>query len=278
MSIRARLLFSFLFLSLMILTLFVVRQYYSIKEAELVREIVLDHKISSQLAGLSSAAQKIRRFEKEFFIYVSNPVKRNKYAGDFDQAYEEIEYFFAQLINIYSNYNYSTSSIALGEWTAAGKYYADGFKTLVKKVEHGEINNVIDANSAIQDYKNRFGVVLAGTDEAIKQQYQLVTEKAEQIKQYQSTSSTIFIIISTLGFSIALFMSFLVPASIVKPLKQLTDIANGISKGQVKESVEVKGSIEIEDLSRSIKRLQLTTLGLLKRLQTVKKTQLQATE
>ena len=278
MSIRAKLFFSFLFISLMILALFVVRQYYSIKEAELIREIVLDHKISSQLSGLSSAAQKIRRFEKEFFIYVNNPEKRNKYAGEFYEANEEINQFLKQLISIYSQYNYDTSSIALAEWAEAGKYYAVGFEALVAKVQTGEISNVIDANSAIQDYKNRFRVVLDGTDKAIKQQYQLATEKADLITQYQSTSSAIFIVISTLSFLIALLMSFLVPASIVKPLKQLTDIANGISKGQVRESIDVKGSIEIENLSKSIRRLQLATLGLLKRLQTAKQTRRQATE
>lgn len=278
MSIRAKLFFSFLFISLMILVLFVVRQYYSIKEAELVREIILDHKISSQLAGLSSASQKIRRFEKEFFIYVNNPEKRKKYAVEFNEANEEIRQFLEQLISIYPTYQYDTSSIALAEWAAARKYYADGFNALVERVQNGEISNVIDANSAIQDYKNRFRVVLAGTDKAIRQQYQLATGKADLIKQYQSTSSTIFIVISTLSFLIAVFMSFFVPASIVKPLKQLTDIANGISKGQVEVTTDVKGSIEIENLSKSIRRLQMATLGLLKRLQTVKRTDLKATE
>lgn len=274
MSIRAKLFFSFLFIALMILVLFVVRQHYSIKEAELVHEIILDHKISSQLAGLSSASQKIRRFEKEFFIYVNNPEKRNKYAGQFNETNEEINQFLEQLISIYTTYKYDTSSIALAEWAAALKYYADGFNTLVERVQNGEIINVIDANSAIQDYKNRFRLVLAGTDKAIKQQYLLATEKADLIKQYQSNSSTIFIVISTLSFLIAIFMSFFVPASIVKPLKQLTDIANRISKGQVKAMTDVKGSVEIENLSKSIQRLQLATLGLLKRLQTVKRTDL----
>ena len=272
MSIRAKLFSSFLFISLMILVLFVVRQYYSIKEAELVREIVLDHRISSQLAGLSSASQKIRRFEKEFFIYINNPEQRDKYAVEFNETNEEIKQFFEQLISIYPTYKYDTSSIALAEWAEARKYYADGFNALVERVKNGEISEVIDANNAIQDYKNRFRVVLAGTDNAIKQQYLLASEKADLIKQYQIDSSTIFIAISTLSFLIALCMSFLVPASIIKPLKQLTDIANGISKGQVKAATDVKGSIEIENLSKSIRRLQLATLGLLKRLQTAKRT------
>lgn len=267
MSIRAKLFFSFLFISLMILALFVVRQYYSVKEAGLVREIVLDHRISAQLAGLSSAAQKIRRYEKEFFIYVSNPEKRNNYASEFNDANLEINQFLEELISVYATYHYNTSTIALADWAQATKYYTDGFRVLVDKVNAGQINNVVEANNAIQEYKNRFRVVLSGTEKAINQQYQLAAEKAVQIEQYQATASKMFIAISISSFLIALFMTFFIPASIVKPLRQLTDIAEGISKGHVRQSTNVKGSIEIENLSRSINRLQTATLGLLKRIQ-----------
>lgn len=270
MSIRSKLLFSFLFMTLLIVILFATRHFFSIKEDSLIREIVLEHEISTHLSGLSTAAQKIRRYEKEYFIYVQNPEKRNKYASEFSEALEEINNHITELKTVYTRSNKNTALTILSEWKNATDYYANGFDTLNKQVQNNEIKGVLEANNAIQNYKNRFRVVLSGTTESIQNQYELATFKAERIKRYQDTSSLIFAVIAAISVLVALVMSFLVPAGIVKPLKQLTDIANGISKGKVNDSVEVKGSIEIEDLAKSIRRLQSATLGLLKRLQTAK--------
>ena len=270
MSIRSKLLFSFLSITLLILILFAVRQFFSVKEADLVKEIVLDHEISAQLSGLSSAAQKIRRYEKEYFIYVQTPKKRNKYAGEFADASSEISQYISRLKSIYSQTGKRNALAKLLEWERATNFYTTGFSKLNRQVQDGKIKGVIEANQAIQEYKNAFRVVLSGTAAEIKNQYQLATLKAQRIQQYQDTSSLVFIVIGILSLAVALIMSYQVPAGIVKPLKRLTDIANGISKGKVNESVDVRGSIEIEDLAKSINRLQAATVGLLKRVQAAK--------
>lgn len=271
MSIRSKLLFSFLLVASMIVAMFAVRQYFSIKEGELIREIVLEHEISTQLSGLSTSAQKIRRYEKEYFIYVGDPEKRQKYAGEFSEARAEINQYVSRLKTIYTSSNKKDALKALSQWEDAIRYYSDGFEVLNQRVISGEINGVLEANKAIQEYKNRFRIVLSGSTESIHENYRIATEKAERIKQYQDASSFIFGAISALSVLVALLMSFMVPASIVKPLKQLTSIAEGISKGKMGNVDEVKGSVEIENLAKSIKRLQIATLGLLKRLQAGRK-------
>ena len=77
----------------------------------------------------------------------------------------------------------------------------------------------------------------------------------------------IFIVVATTSVIVALIMAFQVPASIARPLKQLTDIANRISKGEVDQHIKISGSHEIVTLAKSIERLQVATLGLLRRLQ-----------
>ncbi len=270
MSIRFKLLLSFLFITFLIVTLFVIRQYFSIKENNLLHEIVLEHEISTLLSGLSTAAQKIRRYEKEYFIYVQNPTQRKKYIGEFLEAQEEINQFFLALKTIYTRSNKKSALTTLSEWEVATKHYMSGFATLNERVKNGKIVGVIEANNAIQEYKDKFRVVLLGTTDSIQKQYELATGKAERIKQYQNTSSLIFGLISMISVIVALIISFLIPASIVKPLTQLTNMANGISKGTTSDLGEIKGSAEIEELAKSIIRLQSSTLGLLKRLQTVK--------
>ena len=267
MSIRAKLFVSFLTISALIMTLFVVRQYFSVKEAELVRELVVDHEISAQLSGLSTAAQKIRRYEKEYFIYVQNPKKRAKYAGEFADAKVEIETHIRRLQGIYSTNRRDSELSKLQVWQDATRFYAGGFELITRAVESGKITGVLEANAAIQKYKNEFRVVLSGAEESIRNQYQLATAKSGRISDYQYTAALVFMVIAVFSLGLSLFMSFQVPASVVKPLKKMTMVANAISKGQLNDSVDIKGSAEIEDLASSIQRLQTATLGLLKRLQ-----------
>jgi nitrogen fixation/metabolism regulation signal transduction histidine kinase len=271
MSIRAKLFISFMTISVLILTLFVVRQYFSVKEAELVRELVVDHEISVQLSGLSAAAQKIRRYEKEFFIYVQNPKKRAKYAGEFADANAEIESYIKRLQGIYSANRRDGELAKLQTWQKATRFYAGGFGQITDAVENGTITGVLEANAAIQKYKNDFRVVLSGTEQSIRNQYQLATAKSDRIGDYQYTAALVFMVIAVLSLSLSVFMSIQVPASVIKPLKKMTMVANAISKGQLNDSVDIKGSAEIEDLASSIKRLQTATLGLLKRLQHARK-------
>ena len=271
MSIRARLFVSFLTISAMILTLFVVRQYFSLKEAELVRELVVDHEISVQLAGLSAAAQKIRRYEKEYFIYVQNPGKRANYAGEFADANDEIEGYLKLLQGIYSAHGRLGELAKLQAWQDATRIYAGGFERIADAVEGGQITGVLEANAAIQEYKNEFRVVLSGTEESIRTQYDLAAAKSDRISAYQYTATLVFTIVAILSLALSLFMSIQVPASIVKPLKKMTLVANAISKGQLNDAVDIRGSAEIEDLAGSIKRLQTATLGLLKRLQNTRR-------
>ena len=267
MSIRAKLFIAFMVITALIMTLFVVRQYFSYKEAGLVRELVVDHEISVQLSGLSAAAQKIRRYEKEFFIYVQNPTKRAKYAGEFADAGVEIESYIKRLRDIFTVNRRDGELAKLQAWQDATRFYTGGFEQIVAAVEVGTIAGVLEANAAIQPYKNEFRVVLSGTEDAIREQYQLASAKSIRIREYQHTAALVFMVIAAFSLCLSVFMSIQVPASVVKPLKKMTMVANAISKGQLNDSVDIRGSAEIEDLANSIKRLQTATLGLLKRLQ-----------
>jgi nitrogen fixation/metabolism regulation signal transduction histidine kinase len=271
MSIRFKLLSSFLFVTLLILVLFAVRQFYSIKEKDLVREMVIDHEISAQLSALSSAAQKIRRYEKEYFIYVDNPAKRRKYAREFVEAAREINLYLSRLNSIYSTSGKTQALASLKQWKEATRFYTAGFASLNKQVLNGQIKGVIEANAGIQEYKNRFRIVLSGSAKAIDEQYTQAKQKADQIKEYQHSVSLIFMTIALLSLFVSLMMSFQVPAGIVKPLQRLTDVANSISKGRFDDALDVTGSREIQELARSINRLQSATLGLLRRVQNQRK-------
>lgn len=272
MPIRTKLLFSFLLLTILILVQFVVSYYFSQKEYELVQQIIREHDISNQLSGLAQAAQKIRRYEKEYFIYVQNEEKRDKYFESFQKTRQEINRFIALLKKKYPSANQGRQQRILAEWSEITEFYASGFEKVHEQVLSGEISGIIEANAAIKDAKNRFRVVLSGSRDEINQQLKRAKSEANQVYQYLDRSSLIFTVVTDVSILIGLFISFQVPRSIARPIKELTEISDNISKGRMNKPVKVSGSREIEELAKSIERLRVATQGLLKRLQMVKKT------
>lgn len=256
---------------MLILVQFVISYYFSQKEYELVQQIIREHDISNQLSGLAQAAQKIRRYEKEYFIYVQNEERRTEYFEAFQKTRQEINRFIGLLKRKYSVANQGRQQELIAEWAEATEFYAAGFERVHERVLNGEITGVIEANAAIKDAKNRFRIVLSGSRDAIDQQLRRAKSEADEVYQYQDRSSLICTVVTNISIVIGLFISYMVPKSIARPIRELTEMSDNISKGRMNKAVKVTGSREIEELAKSIERLRVAAQGLLRRLQMVKR-------
>lgn len=98
-----------------------------------------------------------------------------------------------------------------------------------------------------------------------------VEERISQIEktytsQYQGKFS-LFIIIVFVVFVILLAVIYLYSFSVVRPIRQLSEIADKISMGDLKTSVSVKAGGEIKVLAESIERMQTSVKAAIERLQ-----------
>lgn len=271
MSIRTKLLYSFLLLTLLLVIHFISSFYLSQREHDLVKEMVVEQNISHQLSRLSIVAQKIRRYEKEYFIYVQSPSKRNQYYKEFSEAKVEINNVLSGLKRTYSKNEKNAELNQLVAWEISTLAYTDGFNKVHLDVVDGLITDVIQANTAIKKSKNKFRSVLSGSSNAIEDSFRRARLKADLIREFSKTSLLVSMVITIFSVVIGLVIAFQVPASITRPLQELSEVVTSISKGELNEKVDVKGSPEIVDISKSIGRLQKATLGLLKKSQHVQR-------
>jgi methyl-accepting chemotaxis protein len=267
MQIRARLLASFLFLTLLIAFQFVTTSYVAHEQDDLLRQMVHEHELSNKLSALALAAHKIRRFEKEYFIYVTDEEKRNAYYLEFQAARGDIEKYLRALRTIYTLDGDSAELERLTTWQMAAAYYTESFEIVHREVLSGRMTTAFEANAAIKEGKNRFRELLTGAEQAIDRQLELARDNASRINAYQDDSMSVFSIVTAVSLLLALVISLRVPRSICKPLRDLTELADGISKGRINVPVKVTGSQEIEELSKSVERLRIAVRGLLLRVQ-----------
>ncbi len=267
MSIRRKLFYSFPLLSLFFVIQFGISFYFSQQQQLLVKSMEDEHGISSQLSKLAITAQKIRRFEKEYFIYVDNPVRRQQYYTEFTQARQLISQLLGNLKLTFKRIGRQHLKSRMVAWDLATAAYVSKMDEIHNLVLAGKITRIVDANNAIKSAKNKFRAVLEGSKQAIEDSYRLTREKAQRVRELQNTSlkfSALMLLISVLA---GLVVAVVVPDSIARPLRELTEAAQRISKGRINEPVQVDGSAEIADLSRSLQRLQNATFNLIKRAQ-----------
>ncbi|MDJ0834372.1 MAG: hypothetical protein QNJ69_12690 [Gammaproteobacteria bacterium] len=270
MTVRAKLTFSFLFMTMLMLVLFATEQFISSKQSTLVQQMVTEHEISAQLVGLSSAAKQIKLYENEYIAHVDNPTMREIYAGQFNDTATEISQFLAKLRKMYAQSGKTSSLNVLAVWETSSLFYTNGFNEVHQKVMAGKITGSSRTRSAIAEFNKGFKAVDNGTAAAIEEQYKLAATKADNITGFQRDSFSIFLTVSGICLALALIMSYWVPASVTKPIRYLTKIAHHISKGKVDEDILIGGSAEYKDLGKSMQRLQITTDGLMQRVKKAK--------
>lgn len=97
---------------------------------------------------------------------------------------------------------------------------------------------------------------------------------AEKMTQMQKTYSSqynqrfiLFSMIVLIDLAILLVAIYLYSSSIVRPIRQLAEVADKVSMGDLRTTVEVKGKGEVVLLAESIERMQTSVRAAIERLQ-----------
>ncbi len=98
-----------------------------------------------------------------------------------------------------------------------------------------------------------------------------VEQKIRQIEQTYTAQYEnrfrVFYVIVFLDLVILLMVIYLYSFSVIRPLRQLSEIADKISMGDLKTSINVKAHGEVKVLAESIERMQMSVKAAIERLQ-----------
>ena len=234
LSIRMKLTLAFSLLSLLIMMQLGLFYYFGKREFQLIEGLVEEHQISRTLAELAISGQKIRRYEKEYFIYVDNEEKRAKYWGEWNDAQASLTETIKELKHLFSKPETANERQAVVDWERALGAYTLGFNNVNDAVKNQKISDTVSANLAIQAAKNRFKVLLSGTAKEVNNRFSMAKERADELRSNMDTVQTIFVGFSITSVIIAILNLALIPGAITKPIVKLTQIADQMSNGDIK--------------------------------------------
>jgi methyl-accepting chemotaxis protein len=247
---------------------------------------------ADKLAQISVDGQQIRRYEKEFFIYVNDEAGRAKYrkewTGTFNALKTNLDTMQANKDGIFN----ATDVSAITEWNSALAFYAKEFNGIMTKADAGNIvppvvieepkpgvkgavvvppapNLAIAtklANEMIGPGKDKFRSVLDGAEKLRKAKATDSAANVAQITKLFSDAKLVSIGLFALALLIALYLMMSIPAAVKKPIAEFVAAADKISKGDLKASLDIETAPEFSLLGAALERLRIAQSGLLDRL------------
>ncbi|MEE8482660.1 MAG: HAMP domain-containing protein [Acidiferrobacterales bacterium] len=266
MGIRQKLIIGFGLIVLFLLGQSAITVHYVSKSKNLVTNAIQkDFNASNAISRIAIEGQKLRRYEKEFFIYANNTVKREKYVGEWDDAFINLASMLKDILEDTSGNWSDADKVEIGKWDKALKDYGEGFKIVVANVNAGYIKGTLDANTAIQDAKNKFKVLLKGASKGGQQKFESASSSAREIENNFKIVNLVIMVASGASIVLVIILLVVVPAAITKPIAELTRAAEVMSTGNLSSPVPKIGGSEFAGLRDTLERMRISQKTLIQR-------------
>jgi nitrogen fixation/metabolism regulation signal transduction histidine kinase len=259
---------------------------------------------SSQLSELAVLAQQIRRYEKEYFIYVGNKERSADYEKEWSNTAAKITNLLSSMQTTSEKVYSDVELSKVANWTAAINFYEaemrkiftknkyvfatlDASKAIqlpttlsVKKssttpviaasssvVAQPEMLTPTEANAMISEGKTKFSeVLIKGVAELSSDKTNKTLKLSQTTEQIVDKQFSIILLTTLFGLLVSIVLIFTLPKSITLPIQRLTVSVDNISKGNF-DSVPTKNTfVEFEMLTKAIDRMQTAQKILVSRM------------
>ena len=250
---------------------------------------------SSELAELSTLAQQVRRYEKEYFVYVGNEEKRNGYIKEFSDTSVRI----TKLIDVMAankDKAFSKPDVQeINRWRDANAFYASEMNRIFASVSKTQLDvntqsqaaalaalsksavvqvaavtatpaatpavrlpTPAEANDMIKAGKDRFSAeLIKGVTAQLKAKTQATLNLGETTSQNYNRLLAAVLATVMLGILIAVFLMLTVLGAVTKPIERLSAIADEISRGNLERPFPKESVAEFEPLARSLEKMRI---------------------
>ena len=255
---------------------------------------------SSELGQLAVLAQQVRRYEKEYFVYVGNEEKRNGYVKEWTDASDNITNLLRTMSANKGSAFAKSDLTAIAKWTIASDFYNSEMLKIFATVRSVNVATApaaapvsamattksagaatatpitlgasnmltpVQVNDMIKEGKTRFSDVLIKGVSAMSQ------EKTKATLALSDTANSSFeklllavLLTVAVGVLLSIFLMLTLPNAVTTPLTTLTESVDNISKGNFDIKINAIGIKEFDGLSKALERMRLGQQALVARM------------
>lgn len=254
---------------------------------------------TSELGALAVLAQQIRRYEKEYFVYIENKEKSDSYAREWRDTLGKIDAALARMKTGSDGAFNSKDIEQVAVWSEASAFYAAEMQKIILAVaersaslrvdkeakadavpsaKSGTVRPVeeaapaayrsVEVNEMIKAGKDRFSAGLikgvAAMDQTKTADTLALANVAEKMFDKVLTGVMITVVI---GVIVALLLSISLPKTVTKTIDSLSIAAQEMSMGNLLKAYDSGGVTEFDKLAEALNRMRLGQQALVERLQ-----------
>lgn len=253
------------------------------------------------LAELSALAQQIRRYEKEYFIYVGSPEKRAQYQKEWTGAMDQITTLLGKMQGNANQAFSNDDAHNITQWWKAAEFYKNEMNKVFQEVEararqvadeaekekarseaaakspkskepappvlQTRMITPVETNDMIKAGKDRFSAdLIKGVTETFDAKSQATLALTSVTNE--GFRKMIYSVIATVlvGIAIGLYLLVTLPRSVSRPIEHLTRTVDAISRGDTAKTGAEISVREFQGLSGAIERMRVAQEIMVQRL------------
>lgn len=259
-TVRGRLIAGFALIAIFLTLQYALTHYFLSRHVNLVSsEVNNTFHAANEVAQLAIEGQKLRRYEKEFFIYVKDPKKRNKYVKEWTETHDALaDKLDAMIAERKNNWTLYGDLDELESWKVSLDAYRIGFRQVVQMVTSGLIGETEQANREIQPAKNKFRAFLKGTAGSVMKKVERAKDATQRITEETGQVKFVLLGLALMGVAISIVLLFTVPRAIARPIRQLTADATRLVKGDLEHPVSQPPVRDFAELAQTLEKMRIT--------------------
>ncbi len=268
MSIRFKIIVAFLVMTILIMAQSLSNLHHNAQLRTLVHlAIDQNYKAIAWINNLISDIQKLRRYEKEYFIYITDPVNKEKYTRRWRETFVDIRKKLAWMVRDKSGLYDEDDQLRFTNLQDALQFYGAEFEKILERYKKSFlVGNLRDGQNGASAAIQANTMIQAGKDRLAKVLEDMIALREKKIEESRSIVQTIenqfqeveIISFSLTGIAIAIvsLIVILIPGEINRSLNRLVQKADQISKGHLSEPVGGLPIPEFNALARSLELIR----------------------
>lgn len=215
----------------------------------------------TELSALAVDAHKIRRYEKEYFIYIQDTKSRTKYLEEFDTTAQRITETITRMINNRAGL-YSLSEVErFRQWNQAADFYFAEFHSINMAVSRGQMTDSLLANAAIKTGKDRFALVLNEVSKEVEHRKTQVADGRTQIMRDAQMAAFSMILIAFFGIAFCIWHFQQIYGVITAPLERIVDAVEELAAGRVPGKLQRESASEFSRIVVALEAVRTKLLA-----------------
>jgi HAMP domain-containing protein len=253
---------------------------------------------TSQLGELAIIAQQMRRYEKEYFVYVTNAERRESYIKEWSGAADKMSKILQTMRANAQNAFSPEDQGKISSWVSAADFYSAEMKKIFALVNErqGQISaataatvaasttatkgttvapasaaaamySPVEVNSMIGPGKDRLsGVLIKGVSEMSEAKTKATLALPAATRDGFNKLWTGVMATVVVGLLAAIFLAIKLPSAISKPIATLSEAVDRVSKGELDKAIDVAAPTEFTMLTGAIERMRVAQRALVQRM------------